>query len=134
MSVAQVQYVRLGKSGLRVSVPIIGAMSFGSSKWDKWVLDEDKSLEVLKAAWGRGINTIDTANVYSDGESEKVIAKFIEVVSTLSRLLAIPLTSHYRIKYPETRFLYSPNVAVLSKKTSVRVESSALISKTPENT
>lgn len=78
MSNAQVEYVRLGKSGLRVSVPIVGAMSMGSSKWAEWVLDEDKSIEILKAAWDRGINTIDTANVYSNGESEKVVAKFIE--------------------------------------------------------
>ncbi|KAK7452140.1 hypothetical protein VKT23_012245 [Stygiomarasmius scandens] len=79
MSDTQAQYVSLGKSGLKVSVPIFGAMSLGSSRWDKWVLDEERSLEVLKAAWDRGINTIDTANVYSDGESEKIIAKFIEV-------------------------------------------------------
>ncbi|KAK7047653.1 hypothetical protein VNI00_006421 [Paramarasmius palmivorus] len=61
-----VQYRQLGKSGLRVSVPI------------SWVLDEEKSLEILKAAWDRGINTIDTANSYSNGESERIIAKFIE--------------------------------------------------------
>ncbi|KAF5337996.1 hypothetical protein D9758_014318 [Tetrapyrgos nigripes] len=78
MSDTQVEYVRLGKSGLRVSVPIFGAMSIGSPKWLPWVLDEEKSIEVLKAAWDRGINTIDTANVYSNGESERVVAKFIE--------------------------------------------------------
>jgi hypothetical protein len=38
----QVEYRRLGKSGLRVSVPILGAMSFGSDKWAQWVLNEDK--------------------------------------------------------------------------------------------
>ena len=36
----QVEYRRLGKSGLRVSVPILGAMSFGSSKWAPWVIEE----------------------------------------------------------------------------------------------
>jgi hypothetical protein len=35
-----VQYRRLGKSGLRVSVPILGGASLGSSKWMPWVLDE----------------------------------------------------------------------------------------------
>jgi hypothetical protein len=39
-STPQVEYRRLGKSGLRVSVPILGAMSLGSSKWLPWVLDE----------------------------------------------------------------------------------------------
>jgi aryl-alcohol dehydrogenase-like predicted oxidoreductase len=38
----QAEYRRLGKSGLRVSVPILGAMSFGSDKWSPWVLNEDK--------------------------------------------------------------------------------------------
>ncbi|KAK7440034.1 hypothetical protein VKT23_017285 [Stygiomarasmius scandens] len=77
---AQVQYVRLGKSGLRVSVPIFGTMSLGSSKWQQpWVLDEDRSLEVLKTAWDRGINTFDTANIYSNGESERILGKFIEI-------------------------------------------------------
>lgn len=35
-------YKQLGKSGLRVSVPIFGAMSFGSSEWGPWVINEDK--------------------------------------------------------------------------------------------
>lgn len=35
-------YKRLGKSGLRVSVPILGTMSFGDPKWLSWVLDEEK--------------------------------------------------------------------------------------------
>ena len=35
-------YKQLGKSGLRVSVPVFGAMSFGTSKWGAWVIDEDK--------------------------------------------------------------------------------------------
>jgi len=78
MSTPKVQYRQLGKSGLRVSVPILGAMTFGSSKWSPWVLDEEASLEVIKAAWDLGINTIDTANLYSNGESERLVAKFIQ--------------------------------------------------------
>jgi aryl-alcohol dehydrogenase-like predicted oxidoreductase len=42
MSASQVEYRRLGKSGLRVSVPILGAMSFGSDKWSKWVVGEEE--------------------------------------------------------------------------------------------
>ncbi|EJU05010.1 Aldo/keto reductase [Dacryopinax primogenitus] len=73
-----VQYVRLGNSGLRVSVPIVGCMSFGSHEWSDWILDEDKALPLLKAAWDRGVTTLDTANAYSNGESERIIAKFIK--------------------------------------------------------
>ncbi|OAX31736.1 Aldo/keto reductase [Rhizopogon vinicolor AM-OR11-026] len=73
-----VQYRTLGKAGLRVSVPILGAMSYGTPKWVPWVLEEEPSLEIMKAAWDLGINTIDTANIYSNGESERLIAKFLK--------------------------------------------------------
>lgn len=53
-------YKRLGKSGLRVSVPIFGCMSFGSSKWQPWVIEEEEALPILKAAYDRGLNTWDT--------------------------------------------------------------------------
>lgn len=75
---SKVQYRPLGKSGLKVSVPVLGAMSFGTPKWAPWVLDEEPSIEIMKAAWDLGINTIDTANIYSNGESERLIAKFIK--------------------------------------------------------
>lgn len=36
------EYKQLGKSGLRVSVPILGAMSFGDKRWMPWVIEEDQ--------------------------------------------------------------------------------------------
>ncbi len=36
------EYRRLGKSGLRISVPVLGAMSYGDPGWQPWVLGEDK--------------------------------------------------------------------------------------------
>ncbi|KAF9264986.1 Aldo keto reductase [Marasmius fiardii PR-910] len=78
-STTVVEYRKLGATGLKVSVPILGAMGFGSPEWiGPWVLDEEKALPILKAAWDRGINTIDTANVYSNGFSERIIGKFIK--------------------------------------------------------
>ncbi|OLL24171.1 Versiconal hemiacetal acetate reductase [Neolecta irregularis DAH-3] len=53
-------------------------MSYGSDQWQDWVLNEDKSLPLLKAAYDKGINSWDTADVYSNGESERIIAKAIE--------------------------------------------------------
>jgi len=38
----KVEYRRLGNSGLKVSVPILGAMSFGDSRWQPWVVNEDE--------------------------------------------------------------------------------------------
>ncbi|PMD29496.1 Aldo/keto reductase [Hyaloscypha variabilis F] len=75
----RVEYVKLGLSGLNVSWPILGTMSFGSAKsGGPWALDEDTSLEILKAAYDCGINTWDTANSYSNGLSEETIGKAIK--------------------------------------------------------
>jgi len=74
----QVEYRRLGNTGLRVSVPILGAMSFGSLKQMDWVIEEEEALPLLKYAWDRGVTTWDTANVYSAGTSERIIAKAIK--------------------------------------------------------
>jgi len=78
VAASKAEYVRLGNSGLRVSIPIFGAMSIGSPEWGPWVLDEEKSLPLLKAAYDRGLNTWDTANVYSNGVSEEIIGKAIK--------------------------------------------------------
>ncbi|KAL9027702.1 MAG: hypothetical protein Q9196_003817 [Gyalolechia fulgens] len=74
----QAEYKQLGKSGLRVSVPILGAMSIGDKRWMPWVIEEDQALPLLKAAYDRGLNTWDTANVYSNGASEEIIGKAIK--------------------------------------------------------
>jgi len=72
------EYKRLGTSGLRVSVPILGAMSFGSKEWQPWVIEEEEAFPLLKAAYDKGLNTWDTANVYSNGVSEEIIGKAIK--------------------------------------------------------
>ncbi|EPS40861.1 hypothetical protein H072_5293 [Dactylellina haptotyla CBS 200.50] len=72
------KYKQVGTSGLRVSVPILGAMSIGSSEWQDWVIEEDAALPLLKAAYDKGINTWDTANVYSNGHSEIIIGKALK--------------------------------------------------------
>ncbi|CAK7212885.1 CSG1/SUR1-like protein [Sporothrix curviconia] len=69
------EYARLGQSGLKVSRIILGAMSYGSSEWQDWVLDEAEALPLLKHAYDRGINTWDTADVYSHGRSEEIVGK-----------------------------------------------------------
>jgi len=53
-------------------------MSIGSSKWQPWVINEPEALELIKAAWDRGVTTWDTANVYSNGESERIIGKALK--------------------------------------------------------
>ena len=53
-------------------------MSYGTPEWQEWVLDEEASLPLLEHCWKVGLTTWDTANVYSNGESENIVAKAIE--------------------------------------------------------
>ncbi|TAQ87441.1 hypothetical protein B7494_g4246 [Chlorociboria aeruginascens] len=78
MTTNTIEYVRLGNSGLKIAPAIVGCMSYGSSKWQKWVLDEAEALPLLKHAYDRGLNTWDTADTYSNGQSERLIAKAIK--------------------------------------------------------
>jgi aryl-alcohol dehydrogenase (NADP+) len=71
-------YVRLGETGLKVSRLCLGCMTFGSSKWRSWVLDEEASLPFFRDALEAGINFFDTADVYSQGESERVTGKALK--------------------------------------------------------
>ncbi|KZP14872.1 aryl-alcohol dehydrogenase [Athelia psychrophila] len=70
--------VRLGTSGLKVSKIILGCMSYGTPEWQSWVLPEEEGIAHIKAAYDAGINTFDTANVYSNGASEIVLGKAIK--------------------------------------------------------
>jgi len=65
--------INLGKSGLKVSRLCLGMMTYGSSKWRKWLLDEEQALPFVKRALDAGINFFDTADVYSLGASEEVL-------------------------------------------------------------
>jgi aryl-alcohol dehydrogenase-like predicted oxidoreductase len=69
------EYVRLGRTGLKVSRICLGTMTYGSSKWRDWVLDEDAARPFYKRALEKGINFFDTADMYSLGVSEEVTGR-----------------------------------------------------------
>ncbi len=69
------EYVNLGHTGLKVSRLCLGTMTYGTSKWREWVLDEDASRPFFKRALEAGINFFDTANGYSLGVSEEVTGR-----------------------------------------------------------
>jgi aryl-alcohol dehydrogenase-like predicted oxidoreductase len=72
------EYVHLGRTGLKVSRIALGCMSFGSPQWRPWVLDEAASLPVIERAVELGINFFDSADVYSTGESEIVVGRALK--------------------------------------------------------
>ncbi len=69
------QYIRLGHTGLKVSRLCLGMMSYGSSQWRSWVLDEADSMPFIQRAVESGINFFDTADMYSLGVSEEITGK-----------------------------------------------------------
>lgn len=71
------EYVNLGKSGLKVSRICLGMMTYGTSAWRDWVLDEAESRPLVKRAVELGINFFDTADMYSMGVSEQVTGKLL---------------------------------------------------------
>jgi len=70
------EYTRLGPTGLEVSRLCLGCMNFGSA--EPWMLDDRAaSVELIHDALDAGINFLDTANVYSTGESEEIVGEAI---------------------------------------------------------
>jgi aryl-alcohol dehydrogenase (NADP+) len=69
------EYVNLGRTGLKVSRLCLGTMTYGSKKWRQWVLEEEESRPFLKRALELGINFFDTADMYSLGVSEEIVGR-----------------------------------------------------------
>ena len=72
------EYVNLGSTGTKVSRLCLGMMTYGSSSWRPWVLDEDTSRPLIKGAVEAGINFFDTADMYSVGVSEEVTGRALK--------------------------------------------------------
>jgi aryl-alcohol dehydrogenase (NADP+) len=74
----RMEQVKLGSSGLSVSRLALGCMSYGSSAWRPWVLDEEASRPFVKRALELGITFFDTADMYSLGRSEEVLGRALK--------------------------------------------------------
>ncbi len=70
-------YVNLGRTGLKVSRVVLGCMSFGDPGRGNhaWTLSEEQSRPLIQQAVEAGINFFDTANVYSAGSSEEITGR-----------------------------------------------------------
>jgi aryl-alcohol dehydrogenase-like predicted oxidoreductase len=71
------EYVNLGRTGLRVSRVCLGMMSYGKHESREWTLDEDGAEPILRRAVQGGITFFDTADVYNGGESEVVTGNLL---------------------------------------------------------
>ncbi len=78
-------YVNLGRTGLKVSRICLGCMTYGApakpgaakAGRHEWALNEEQSQPFFHQALDAGINFFDTANVYSSGASEEVLGRFL---------------------------------------------------------
>ena len=78
------EYHNLGRTGIKVSPLCLGAMMFGA--WGN--PDHDDSVRIIHRALDAGINFIDTADVYSAGESEVIVGKALASIDRSRVVLA----------------------------------------------
>jgi aryl-alcohol dehydrogenase-like predicted oxidoreductase len=105
-----VEYGKLGSTGLEISRLALGCMSFGDPRLGShpWSLDEDAAAPIITQALEAGINFFDTANVYSDGDSERILGRVL--ARCAKREDVVVATKVY------SRMRPGPNGAGLSRK------------------
>jgi len=109
------EYVNLGKTGLKVSRICLGCMTYGVPPAGPlrpgshaWALNEEQSQPFFKQALDLGINFFDTANVYSTGSSEELLGRFLKAnTKREDAVIATKLNGVMR---------YGPNGKGLSRK------------------
>jgi aryl-alcohol dehydrogenase-like predicted oxidoreductase len=103
-------YVRLGRTGLRVSRLCLGCMTYGVPErgTHPWTLDEAASRPLIRQAVEAGINFFDTANSYSDGTSEEIVGRALKEFARRDEVVVAT-----KVFYPTRR---APNVGGLSRK------------------
>ena len=102
------EYTQLGRTGLTVSRLALGCMSFGSSKWRPWVLDEPAAKPFFRKAIEAGINFFDTADMYSLGASEEVTGRALKEYANRDEIVLAT-----KLNFPMTS---GPNMGGLSRK------------------
>ncbi len=81
------EYVSLGRTGLKVSRLCLGCMTYGTPKWREWVLDEPESRPFIQKALQSGINFFDTADMYSLGMSEEILGRAVRDFAARERVV-----------------------------------------------
>ncbi len=109
------RYKLLGKSGLRVSELCLGAMTFGD-EWG-WGASKDESRRIYETFLEEGGNFIDTANVYTEGTSERFLGEFMK-----EHREKVVLATKYTLSGP----LQDPNSAGNHRKSMIQAVEESL--------
>jgi aryl-alcohol dehydrogenase-like predicted oxidoreductase len=106
----EVDYINLGRSGLKVSRLCLGCMSFGVPERGShpWSLDDEESRPLLAHALELGINFFDTSNSYSDGTSEEIVGRALRELAKRDEVVIAT-----KVYYPTRK---DPNGRGLSRK------------------
>jgi aryl-alcohol dehydrogenase-like predicted oxidoreductase len=102
------QTTTLGATGVTVSRICLGCMSYGSSAWRPWMLDEPDAQPFFRRAIEAGINFFDTADMYSLGVSEEVTGRALREYGRLDEIVLAT-----KVFWPMRQ---APNMAGLSRK------------------
>jgi aryl-alcohol dehydrogenase (NADP+) len=102
------EYVSLGRTGLKVSKLCLGTMTYGDPAWRSWVLPEDAGRPFIKRALEYGINFFDTADMYSNGVSEEIVGRAVRDFATRDNVVIAT-----KVFYPMST---DPNDRGLSRK------------------
>jgi 1-deoxyxylulose-5-phosphate synthase len=102
------QYVNLGKSGLKVSRICLGTLTFGSRQWREYMLEEAESRPFFRRAVELGINFFDTADMYSLGVSEEITGRALREYAARDEIVVAT-----KVYFPMG---HGPNQGGLSRK------------------
>src|ERR1700716_1795579 len=94
------QYKTLGNTGLIVSRLCLGTMTFGGGEGFFKVIgtvDQNGADELVKGAIDRGVNFIDTADVYAEGESEKILGQSLKNLNVPRNEVVLATKVFYRV-------------------------------------
>src|SRR4029077_15361548 len=115
------EYIRFGKTGLKVSQLCLGTMSMGSSAWKSWVLDERDSIPILQRALDLGISFFDMADWYSIGRNEEVVGRNLLRMTARERLVLATKVYYPMSDDPKDRGLSAKHIATSIDRSLARM-------------
>ncbi|HWS65801.1 MAG TPA: aldo/keto reductase [Steroidobacteraceae bacterium] len=115
------EYIRFGRTGLKVSQLCLGTMSMGSSAWKSWVLDESDSIPILRRALDLGFTFFDMADWYSTGRNEEVVGRNLLRMSARESLVLATKVYYPMSDDPNDRGLSRKHIATSIDRSLARI-------------